>query len=173
MIIAFPPCTYLTAAGNAHYSLRVTPAEKVVERLEKREAAAIFFLRIAYARCEKIAIENPIGHMSKAYRPPDQIIQPYFFSSGEGDTANYHIKTTCLWLKGLPPLRPGRIPPKPQPQHVTYRADGSTKNRYFTEAMSGNKDRAMNRSKTFPGIARAMAEQWAGTVTENKEAEHG
>lgn len=164
MLIAFPPCTYLTGAGNRHFSLRVTPPEKVVERMEKRETAAIFFMRFALADCPRIAIENPIGHMTRVYRKPDQIIQPYYFSSGPEDKENYQLKTTCLWLKNLPPLRYGTIPPKPQPIYQTERADGSKKNRYFTEAMPRNKERAKNRSKTFPGIARAMAEQWAGKV---------
>ena len=100
MIIAFPPCTYLTVSGNRWFADRY--GKKALERKQKRKEAAEFFMAFALADCPKIAIENPVGYMSNAYRKPDQIIQPYYF----GDEAR---KTTCLWLKGLPLLRPTQV----------------------------------------------------------------
>lgn len=93
---------------------------------------------IANSNCDKIAIENPIGIMSTTWRKPDQIIQPWQFGHGE-------TKKTCLWLKGLPKLTPTNV--------VNGREQRVWK-------MAPSKDRAKNRSKTFPGIAKAMAEQW-------------
>ena len=95
-------------------------------------------MRFANADCPKIAIENPVGIMSTEYRKPNQIIQPWQFGHGE-------TKATCLWLKGLPELKPTNI------------VEGR-ENRVWR--MAPGPDRAKLRSKTFPGIARAMAEQW-------------
>ena len=100
MIIAHPPCTYLTNAATRAFSLKATPAEKVVKRWDNRAKAAIFFMCFALADCDKIAIENPVGYMSTAYRKPDQIINPYQFAESEQDGENYVTKRTCLWLKG-------------------------------------------------------------------------
>ncbi len=102
MIIAFPPCTYLSNAGTRHYSRRVNPEWKVLEREAKRKEAYDFFMQFVYADCARIAIENPVGYMNKNYRKPDQIIHPYYF----GDS---YTKRTCLWLKGLPLLYPTNI----------------------------------------------------------------
>src|SRR3989304_7373288 len=99
MIIAFPPCTYLTNAGTRHYSLKMNPRWKVKEREHKRQEATEFFMLFANSKCPKIAIENPVGWMNSNYRKPDQIIHPYYF----GDSTQ---KRTCLWLKGLPALVP-------------------------------------------------------------------
>ena len=96
MIIAFPPCTYLTVTGNRWFNYEKY-GEKAIERTIKRNEAIEFFMNFVNADCERIAIENPIGVMSTLYRKPDQIIQPYWF----GDKAR---KSTCLWLKGLPQL---------------------------------------------------------------------
>lgn len=94
MIIAFPPCTHLAVSGARYF------AEK---RADGRQQAAIdFFMKFANADCPRIAIENPVGIMSTRWRKPDQIIQPWQFGHGE-------TKATCLWLKGLPLLRPTRI----------------------------------------------------------------
>ena len=79
LIIAFPPCTYLTSAGTRHYSLRMNPEWKVREREAKREEAVKFFMSFATAKCERIAIENPVGYVNTTWRKPDQIINPYFF----------------------------------------------------------------------------------------------
>lgn len=140
IIIAFPPCTYLTFAGNRHLN---QPC-----RLEKRSAAADFFMKFVNAPCEHIAIENPVGYMNSCYRKPDQIIHPYMF----GDP---YMKRTCLWLKNLPLLELTYYLPKPEPKYV--QKDG--KRRYWVETVSGS-DRQKVRSKTFPGIAAAMAYQF-------------
>lgn len=106
MIIAFPPCIYLSNVATRFYSLRVTPAEKVVKRWEERAKAVAFFMMFLSADCPHIAIENPIGFMSTAYRKPDQIISPWQFAESESDEENYVSKKTCLWLKNLPKLKP-------------------------------------------------------------------
>lgn len=136
MILAFPPCTHLAVSGARYFEKK---------RKDGRQQAAIdFFMRFANADCPKIAIENPVGIMSTVWKKPDQIIQPWQFGHGE-------TKKTCLWLKGLPPLIPTEI--------VEGREQRIWK-------MPPSEDRAKNRAKTFPGIARAMAEQWAGDIRE-------
>lgn len=131
LIIAHPPCTELCASGQRWFSEGVKPL-----RLQ-REAIA-FFYKFVLADCDKIAIENPIGVMSTAYRKPDCIINPWEFGHPEQ-------KKTCLWLKGLEPLHPTNIV-EGREQRIWRMAPGP--------------NRAKNRSKTFPGIAKAMAEQW-------------
>lgn len=110
MIIAHPPCTYLSNAATRAFSLRATPADKVVDRWDKRAKAAVFFMHFALADCDRIAIENPVGYMSTAYRKPDQVINPYQFATSVNDTENYVTKRTCLWLKGLPKLATNNLP---------------------------------------------------------------
>lgn len=132
MIIAFPPCTNLSVSGARHFK------EKQADG--RQQASIEFFMQFANADCKKIAIENPVGIMSTRYRKPDQIIQPWQFGHGE-------TKATCLWLKRLPKLKPTDI--------VQGREQRIWK-------MPPGPERAKLRSKTFPGIARAMAEQWAG-----------
>lgn len=155
MIIAFPPCTYLTNCATRHFSLRVTSAEKVVYRWKMRALAAVFFMRFILADCDRIAIENPVGFMSKAYRKPDQIIEPYYFAQSEDDTENYVTKRTCLWLKGLPCLKKINNLDRPKLEtYVTHK--GVTKTVCWEMKVHGSE----TRSKTFPGIAKAMAEQW-------------
>lgn len=130
MIIAFPPCTHLASSGARWFE------EK---RADGRQKAAIdFFMSIANADCQKIAIENPVGIMSSMWRKPDQIIHPWQFGHGE-------TKRTCLWLKGLPPLTPTNIV-------------GGREQRIWK--MPPSPDRAKKRSLTYLGIANAMAEQW-------------
>ena len=132
MIIAFPPCTDLAVSGARWFPQK---------RADGRQQRSIeFFMRFVNADCPKVAIENPIGIMSSEYRKPDQIIHPWMFGHGE-------TKATCLWLKGLPPLTPTNIV-------------GGREQRVWR--MAPCPERAKLRSKTFPGIARAMAEQWAG-----------
>jgi len=139
MIIAFPPCTHLACSGAKWFSQK---------REDGRQQAAIeFFMQFAIADCPKIAIENPIGIMSTYFRKPDQIIQPWQFGHGE-------TKATCLWLKGLPLLKPTNI------------VEGRTPRIHH---MPPGPDRAKMRSKTFLGIARAMAEQWAGQCESTKQ----
>lgn len=164
MIIAFPPCTYLTSAGTRHYSLRMNPEWKVRERERLRQDAANFFLAFANADCEHIAIENPVGYMNTNYRKPDQIIHPYFFASNERDSDNYVQKRTCLWLKNLPELQRTTNLDKPSPQYYCQGEKCKGKAIGWCEGIKGTAGgqagRAKARSKTFPGIAKAMAEQW-------------
>lgn len=144
MVLAFPPCTHLAVSGARHFE------EK--KRDGRQQMGIGFFLAFtALDHVPMVAIENPVGIMSTLYRKPDQIIQPYEF----GDP---HKKTTCLWLKGLPLLQATKIV---EPTLVKYQCkDGKTVtfDEYMVKGFDG--DRAKHRSKTFPGIAKAMAEQW-------------
>ena len=150
LIIAHPPCTYLTVTGNRWFDV-VKYGYNAQRRWNDRCIAICFFLQIAYADCEKIAIENPIGCMSTYYRKPDQIIHPYMFGDPER-------KATCLWLKGLFPLVATNVV---EPKIITYKNGKGTDSPWHVNTMSlPPTERAMERSKTFPGIARAMAEQW-------------
>ena len=164
MIIAFPPCTYLTSAGTRHYSLRMNPEWKVRQREALRSEAVTFFLAFANAACDRIAIENPVGYMNTNWRKPDQIIHPYFFANSEEDEDNYVQKRTCLWLKGLPTLKRASDLPKPQPKYICQGEKCKGKAIGWCEGIKGTsggqEGRAKARSKTFPGVARAMAEQW-------------
>lgn len=159
MIIAFPPCTYLTNAGTRHFSRRINSEEKVLAREKLREEAFEFFMLFANANCEKIAIENPVGYANRMFRKPDQIIHPYYF----GDNAK---KRTCLWLKGLPKLVPTDMLPEPEPEYICQGELSKGKKIGWCEGIKGTtggqKGRAMARSKTFPGIAKAIASQWGG-----------
>lgn len=150
MIIAFPPCTYLTVTGNRWFNIE-RYGEKAIERHKLREEAIDFFMAFANADCPRIAIENPIGIMSTVFVRPNQIIQPYMFGDAER-------KSTCLWLKGLPELLPINIV---EPKIIKYKNGKGTDSPWHMETMSlPPKERAKARSKTFPGIAKAMAEQW-------------
>ena len=149
MIIAFPPCTDLAVSGARWFE------EK---RKDGRQQRSIdFFMQFAEADCERIAIENPIGIMSKLYRKPDQIIQPFMF----GDHAR---KATCLWLKGLPKLNPTNIvDPGEVMGGYSVNASANFARDENGKILRWNDPRtAKIRSKTYPGIARAMAEQWGG-----------
>ena len=136
MIIAFPPCTSLAVSGAWYFK------EKQADG--RQQASIEFFMQFANADCKRIAIENPIGIMSTRYRKPDQIIHPWQFGHGE-------TKATCIWLKGLPKLQPTDIV-KGREQRIWKMPPGP--------------ERAKLRSKTYLGIARAMAEQWAGKARE-------
>lgn len=177
MIIAFPPCTHLAVSGAAHFEKK---------REDGRQRWGIeFFAEFLNADCDKISIENPIGIISGDYilkwfpelsekyglpRKPTQVIHPWMF----GD--NYS-KSTCLWLKGLNPLVPS-VTEQPELEWKEWvdKKTGRKKRQplWFYEALTNSKtpeERAMIRSKTFPGIAKAMAEQWAGPINnEQKEA---
>lgn len=156
-IIAFPPCIYLTNAGTRHYSLKCNPVEKVEARKIKRKQAFDFVMMIANADCDKIAIENPVGWLNSQWRKPDQIIHPYYF----GDSVS---KRTCIWLKGLPKLVDTNRLPKPEPMYICQGKKSKGKPIGWCEGIKGTsggqKGRSKARSKTFPGIAKAMAEQW-------------
>ena len=154
LIIAHPPCTYLSSVTTRHLSLRCNPPEKVVARMWDVAAAAVFFMHCIYANADRVCVENPSGYMSRLFRKPDQTVHPYFFATDPNDTENYEKKRTCFWLRNLPPLERKTDLPAPPPKY--YMASGKPAN--FEEAAKGN--RSQVRSKTFPGIARAMAEQW-------------
>lgn len=143
MILAFPPCTYLSNAGAKHL---FRGGQLNQERYQKGIAAKEFFLSFLNADCPKIAVENPVS--SRIYQMPShtQEIQPWQF----GHPVQ---KKTRLWLKGLPMLIPTEIV---SPDCGCHEAG--------TWFMKGGKDRQKNRAKTFPGVARAMAEQWAGKL---------
>ena len=150
MIIAFPPCTYLTVTGNRWFNID-RYGEKAIQRHKERKDAIDFFMAFANADCEKIAIENPVGIMSSEWRKPNQIINPWQF----GDAFE---KKTCLWLKGLPKLKPTNIVEIPPRKRFD---SGKSMPSWYAEAWHLPKEeRAKLRSKTFPGIAQAMAEQW-------------
>ena len=130
LIIAHPPCTHLAVSGARWFP------EK--QRDFRQQKACVLFMQMMLADADRVAVENPVGIMSNCYRKPDQIIQPWMFGHGE-------TKATCLWLKGLPKLRPTNI--------VEGREQRVWK-------LPPSEDRAKLRSKTFPGIGLAMAEQW-------------
>ena len=148
LIIAHPPCTYLTLAGNKWFKPEFR--ERFPNREAEREDAITFFMAFANAECEKIAIENPVCIMSSRWRKPDQYIEPYYFGEPEK-------KKTGLWLKGLPKLEPTNI----VEPIIIHCASGANEPRWHMETMKLPKEeRSKARSKTFPGIAKAMAEQW-------------
>ena len=149
MIIAFPPCTDLCVSGARHF------AKKQADGRQQRSID--FFMKFVNADCDKIAIENPIGIMSTKYRKPDQIIQPWQF----GDK---YSKSTCLWLKNLPLLVPTKIVEKGEfIEFIDKNGKKKRQAKWYYEALKNSKnaaERAKIRSKTFPGIANAMATQW-------------
>ena len=148
LIIAHPPCTYLTLAGNKWFKPEF--ANRFPDRQKQREDAVNFFMNIANADCDKIAIENHVGVMSSQWRKPDQYIEPYMFGDSEK-------KKTGLWLKGLPLLKPTKIV---EPV-IIHCKSGANEPRWHMETMHLPKEeRSRVRSQTFPGIARAFADQW-------------
>ena len=153
MIIAHPPCTYMTNAGAIR--MRVG-GEIQQERFEKAMAAKEFFLRFYEADCPRIAIENPTPMKLIGLPAYSQAIQPYEFG-------HPYSKRTCLWLKGLPPLMPTEV----LEYHVPY-VNGGCKDAHgnYRRFQGRNERDQKTGSKTFPGIARAMAEQWAGKCEE-------
>ncbi len=160
MLIAFPPCTFLTNTGNRWFDVLKYGAAAQVRWSEKCKAI-VFFLRFIFADCDRIAVENPIGCMSSLYRKPDQVVHPYYFAEEEDDE-NCERKATCLWLKGLKPLR---YEIKYKPRVVEYKNGKGTDSPWHMNTMGLPKEeRAKLRSKTFPGIAKAMAEQWGGVA---------
>ena len=141
MMVAHPPCTHLAVSGAPHF-----------HKKQKEQIKAIRFVRyLLECNIPKICLENPVSIISTQIRKPDQIIQPFFF----GDPIP---KKTCLWLKNLPPLIPTKIV---EPEYILYNSKKSKsgKSRYSVFGKLG-KGKGKERSKTFPGIAKAMAEQW-------------
>jgi hypothetical protein len=166
LMIAHPPCTYLAGSGVQWLSHpedkdlpfdERRPHPKYPNRREDMNESIGFVLALYNANIPHIAIENPVGLLSRKWRKPDQIIQPYMF----GDEAT---KTTCLWLKNLPPLEPTNIVDKGE--RVVY-ASGKSHPKWYADALSKAKtkeERQTLRSVTFPGIANAMAEQWGSLI---------
>lgn len=141
MGIFFPDCTYLTISANKWYKdqpKRKSGALVGQERRDAREKAIKFFMDLYNCDIPKVSVENPIGVMSTRFRKPDQVLQPWMFGHGE-------TKATCLWLRGLPKLKPTNI------------VEGREQRLHL---LPKTKDRAKLRSKTFSGIAAAMATQW-------------
>ena len=148
MLICHPPCTYLSVSGNRWFNVE-RYGEKAIKRAEEREKAVEFFMQFVNADCDKIVIENPICIMSTRYRKPNQIIQPYQFG-------HPYTKSTCLWLKGVPVLQPTDILEKPAGGWVNQSIKPDGKYGGFNGKFRDPKQR----SKTFEGIAAAMADQW-------------
>ena len=157
MIIAFPPCTYLTAAG----ACRMYPTKGCIDtqRLEKAQEARQFFLTILQSNCPRIAVENPRPLRVVNLPKESQRIQPWQF----GDA---YTKLTYLWLKNLPPLIPTH---DLQSIAVPYVCAGTFNSKGEKRQRIGIKHSALERSKTFHGIAKAMAEQWAGVSERTSE----
>ena len=161
MGIFFPPCTHLTVSGAMHFEKKIADG--------RQQQGRDFFMAMINAPIPRIAVENPIGIMSTYYRKPDQIIQPYYF--GDGFT-----KTTCLWLKNLPLLQHSKevdlfndkvthVETSKEYKEWISKKTGKPKRQqmWYYDALLKAKtkeERSTIRSKTFPGIARAMAEQW-------------
>ena len=164
LIIAHPPCTYLSNVATRSHSLDMTPINWINARTKNRIEAMSFFMDMVNANCDKIAVENPVGIMNTAYRKPDMIIHPYYFADSIDDQENYHNKRTCFWLKGLHPLFRKTDLPVPEPMYICNGEKSKGKRIGWCEGMrnitGGQEERAKARSKTFPGIAKAMAEQW-------------
>jgi len=148
ILIAHPPCTYFSRAG-------IQFIHKQPDRMDKLLKSFQFVRDLWNAEIPLIAIENPVGWLNTNWRKPNQKIHPWYFGDNE-------MKETCFWLKGLPKLQglievaenPMKFKPKPEKSRIG--SDGKMKNKYFMGRMTNAKDR----SKTFPAIARAMAEQW-------------
>lgn len=141
-VIAFPPCTDLAVSGARYFSQKIADG--------RQQKSIEFFMLFANANCEKVCIENPVGIMSTVWRKPDQILQPWQFGHPES-------KSTCFWLKGLPKLvETDNVKaifdtlPKKQQQRIYY--------------LPASPERSKIRSKTYPGIAEAMAEQWCESI---------
>lgn len=151
MIIAFPPCTYMTNAGAVRMKVN---GEIVQDRFEKAMKAKEFFMSFYNSDCPKIAIENPTPMKIVGLPPYSQVVQPYMFG-------HPYSKRTCLWLKGLPILMATDIVSDYEPYINGGCKDANGNYRKF----QGRKERdPKTRSKTFSGLAKAMAEQWAGKV---------
>ncbi len=135
MIIAFPSCTHLACSGAKHFKQKMKDG--------RQQQGIDFFMKFTNLKCEHVAIENPVGIMSTKWRKPDQIVQPYEF----GDP---YRKKTCLWLKNLPKLIPTNIV---EPKLITYSGNK-------TFSLDYRWAKASKRSKTYKGIAEAMANQW-------------
>lgn len=158
MLIAFPPCTHLAVSGARHFEQKIKDG--------RQQQGIDFFMEMINAPIDKICVENPIGIMSTKYRKPSQIIQPYMF----GDKAQ---KSTCLWLKNLPLLVPTNIVEKGEfIEFVSKKGVKKRQPKWYFDALKNSKnasERSKLRSKTFKGIAKAMATQF--TIINQKQLE--
>ena len=147
LAIMHPPCTHIAVSGARHFAQK---------RADGRQKQGIdFFMALANAPIEQIAIENPVGIMSKLWRKPDQIIQPWMF----GEEAQ---KLTCLWLKNLPKLTPTKVVDRGE---MIKFSSGKSMPKWYADAWRlPSVERARVRNRTFQGIADAMAEQWGKVV---------
>ena len=171
LMIAHPPCTYLTSSGAKwfyHPDDKGLPIEdrrphpKFPHRKQDQNAGAEFFMALYNSDIPYIAVENPVGVMSTRFRKPDQIIQPFMF----GNAAR---KTTCLWLKGLPPLKATEL--VSEGETLTFKS-GKRMQKWISDALTNTKtaeERRRLRSKTFEGVAQAMASQWGNFVLAQEE----
>jgi site-specific DNA-cytosine methylase len=150
LMISFPPCTDLAVSGARHFERKIADGTQ--------HKSLEFFMNVINADIEKIAVENPIGIMSGKYRKPDQIVQPWMF----GDKAQ---KSTCLWLKNLPKLEATNIVEKGEFfEFISKKGEKKRMPMWYYKALREAKtpeQRRTLRSKTFQGIADAMAEQWS------------
>lgn len=158
MLIAFPPCTHLAVSGARHFEQKIKDG--------RQQQGIDFFMEMINAPIDKICVENPIGIMSTKYRKPNQIIQPWMF----GDKAQ---KSTCLWLKNLPLLVPTNIVEKGEfIEFVSKKGVKKRQPKWYFDALKNSKnasERSKLRSKTFKGIAKAMATQF--TIINQKRLE--
>lgn len=164
LMVAHPPCTFLAVSGAKwmyHPSDKHLPIEqrrphpKFPTRRQDQEDGANFFMFLAKANVKRIAIENPVGVMSSRWRKPDQTIQPYMF----GDP---YSKNTCLWLKNLRPLHPSKET-EDHGERIFFES-GKSQPKWYSDGLTKTKtkeERQKWRSKTFPNIARAIAQQWS------------
>lgn len=152
LMIAHPPCTYLSRAGARWW--------KVAGRNELAQAAADFVQMLWGAPMPRIAIENPIGQLNQRWRYPDQTIQPWWF----GDP---FTKATCLWLKNLPPLIATNVAAGRTPFLPANTGQGKRNGQRWSRGVASN---AKDASRTFPGIAEAMADQWSSYVEKHNAA---
>ena len=156
-IIAHPPCTYLTVSGNAWFNVE-RYGKKAEKRWQNRVEGAVFFMKFVASNCDHIAIENPVGIMGTVYRKADQIIQPFQFG-------HPYAKSTCLWLKGLPKLNPTNEV-EPERIHSAGKSGGYSGPSWYVKDENGkvlpwgDPRTKKERSKTYEGIAEAMADQW-------------
>ncbi len=158
LMVAHPPCTFLSRAGMAWKTRKQSVRSDMKEYREAQAEKAIeFMVKLWRAPIDRVCLENPVGVANTKWRKPNQIIHPYYFGDSE-------MKETCFWLRRLPRLNGlatiDRIKDKPKPLGTRIGSDGKTKNKYFCTVMDSKKDAAKLKSKTFPGIAKAMAEQW-------------
>lgn len=171
LMIAHPPCTYLTSSGAKWFyhpddkGLPIKdrrPHPKFPHRKQDQNAGAEFFMALYNSDIPYIAVENHVGVMSTRFRKPDQIVQPFMF----GDQAR---KTTCLWLKGLPPLKATEL--VSEGETLTFKS-GKRMQKWISDALTNTKtaeERRRLRSKTFEGMAQAMAKQWGTFVLAQEE----